>query len=81
MGTEYLFYMKSIETHACAFLTVDILFIGTVLGPNPLFDFQTTSIFSSLFRRPHNCKDDNHLSILNQKFHGYIKVLKAKNSI
>ena len=64
--------MKSIETHARAFLTLDILSIGTVLGRNPLFNFQTTSIFSSLFRRLHSSKDDNHLSILNQKFHGYI---------
>ena len=72
LGSEYLSYVKYIETHARAFLTLDILSLGTVLGPNPLFNFQTTSIFSSLFRRPHNSKDDNHLSILNQKFHGYI---------
>ena len=30
MGAEYLFYMKSIETHAHAFLTLIILGIGTV---------------------------------------------------
>ena len=32
MGAEYLFYMKSIETHARAFLALIILGIGTVLG-------------------------------------------------
>ena len=31
MGAEYLFYMKSIETHARAFLALIILGIGTVL--------------------------------------------------
>ena len=30
MGAEYLFYMKSIETHARAFLALIILPIGTV---------------------------------------------------
>ena len=30
MGAEYLFYMKSIETHARAFLALNILGIGTV---------------------------------------------------
>ena len=30
MGAEYLFYMKSIETHARAFLGLIILGIGTV---------------------------------------------------
>ena len=30
MGAEYLFYMKSIETHASAFLALIILDIGTV---------------------------------------------------
>ena len=30
MGAEYLFYMKSIETHARAFLALIILSIGTV---------------------------------------------------
>ena len=30
MGAEYLFYMKSIETHARAFLSLIILGIGTV---------------------------------------------------
>ena len=35
MGAEYLFYMKSIETHARAFLTLIILGIGTVT----LFEF------------------------------------------
>ena len=32
MGAEYLFYMKSIETHARAFLALIILPIGTVPG-------------------------------------------------
>ena len=31
MGAEYLFYMKSIETHARSFLALIILGIGTVL--------------------------------------------------
>ena len=31
MGAEYLFYMKSIETHARAFWALIILGIGTVL--------------------------------------------------
>ena len=30
MGAEYLFYMKSIETHARTFLALIILGIGTV---------------------------------------------------
>ena len=30
MGAEYFFYMKSIETHARAFLALIILPIGTV---------------------------------------------------
>ena len=30
MGAEYLFYMKSIETHARAFLALIILGLGTV---------------------------------------------------
>ena len=30
MGAEYFFYMKSIETHARAFLALTILGIGTV---------------------------------------------------
>ena len=30
MGAEYLFYMKSIETHAREFLALIILGIGTV---------------------------------------------------
>ena len=34
MGAEYLFYMKSIETHAPAFLALIILGIGTVIGFN-----------------------------------------------
>ena len=32
MGAEYLFYMKSIETHARAFLALIILPIGTVMA-------------------------------------------------
>ena len=32
LGAEYLSYVKSIENHARAFLTLDILPIGTVLG-------------------------------------------------
>ena len=32
MGAKYLFYMKSIETHARAFLALIILGIGTVKG-------------------------------------------------
>ena len=35
MGAEYLFYMKSIETHARAFLALIILGIGTVRGDDP----------------------------------------------
>ena len=35
MGAEYLFYMKSIETHARAFLALIILGIGTVLQQQP----------------------------------------------
>ena len=31
MGAEYLFYMKSIETHARAFLALIILGVGTVI--------------------------------------------------
>jgi hypothetical protein len=31
LGAEYLSYVKSIETHACGFLTLNILSIGTVL--------------------------------------------------
>ena len=31
LGAEYLSYVKSIETHARAFLTLNILCIGTVL--------------------------------------------------
>ena len=34
MGAEYLFYMKSIETHARAFLALIILPIGTVSTEN-----------------------------------------------
>ena len=30
LGAKYLFYVKSIETHARAFLTLNILSIGTV---------------------------------------------------
>ena len=32
MGAEHLFYMKSIENHARAFLALIILPIGTVVG-------------------------------------------------
>ena len=32
MGAEYLFYMKSIEAHARAFLALIILGIGTVVS-------------------------------------------------
>ena len=32
MGAEYLFYMKSIEAHTCAFLALIILGIGTVVS-------------------------------------------------
>ena len=31
LGAEYLSYVKSIKTHARAFLTVNILSIGTVI--------------------------------------------------
>jgi hypothetical protein len=41
MGAEYLFYMKSIETHARAFLALIILGIGTVSGIIK-FEFKTT---------------------------------------
>ena len=34
LGAEYLFYVKSIEIHARAFLTLNILSIGTVDGKN-----------------------------------------------
>ena len=34
MGAEYLFYMKSIETYARAFLALIILGIGTVYWQN-----------------------------------------------
>ena len=34
MGAEYLFYMKSIETHARAFWALIILPIGTVIRVN-----------------------------------------------
>ena len=30
LGAEYLYYVKSIETHARAFVTLNILSIGTV---------------------------------------------------
>ena len=30
MGANYTFYVKTIDTHACAFLTFNILYIGTV---------------------------------------------------
>ena len=33
LGAEYSSYVKSIETHACAFLTLNILSIGTVIWP------------------------------------------------
>ena len=33
LGAECLSYLKSIETHACAFLTLIILSIGTVEDP------------------------------------------------
>ena len=32
MGADYSFYVKTIETHARAFLTLNILAIGRVLG-------------------------------------------------
>ena len=31
MGTDYSFYVKTVETHARAFLTLNILAIGTVM--------------------------------------------------
>ena len=31
MGADYLFYVKTIETHACVFLTLNILAIGRVV--------------------------------------------------
>ena len=37
MGAEYLFYMKSIETHARAFLALIILGIGTVTNDDQMF--------------------------------------------
>ena len=41
MGAEYLFYMKSIETHARAFLALIILGIGTVYSFSEIpLDFQ-----------------------------------------
>ena len=43
MGAEYLFYMKSIETHARAFLALIILGIGTVWR---------TSLYLNLFHWP-----------------------------
>ena len=39
MGAEYLFYMKSIETHARAFLALIILGIGTVVIFFPFVSF------------------------------------------
>ena len=30
LGAEYLSYVKSIETHACAFLPLNILAVGSV---------------------------------------------------
>ena len=32
MGADYSFYVKTIETHARAFLTLNILAIGRVMG-------------------------------------------------
>ena len=37
MGAEYLFYMKSIATHARAFLALIILGIGTVWGDDIVY--------------------------------------------
>ena len=44
LGAEYSSYVKSIETHARAFLTLNILSIGTVKG----FNLEIPMLFSIL---------------------------------
>ena len=40
MGADYTFYVKTIETHARAFLTLNILIIGRVEKSREIADFQ-----------------------------------------
>ena len=43
LGAEYLSYSKSIETHARAFLTLNILSIGTVRSVVEMVEINETS--------------------------------------
>ena len=49
LGTENLSYVKSIETHACTFLTLNIVSIGTVQA-FPIFVYYLILITSSFFQ-------------------------------
>ena len=54
MGADYSFYVKNIETHARAFLTLNVLAIGRVTSIAN-FEFKVT-LFSEImpyFCRPH----------------------------
>ena len=52
LGAEYLFYVKSIETHARAFLTINIPSIGTVYWINQylhIYNSKKSIIYSLAF--------------------------------
>ena len=46
MGADYSFYVKTIETHARAFLTLNILPIGRVYQMVKTYNLRVSRIFS-----------------------------------
>ena len=72
MGAENLFYVKSIETHARAFLTLNILSIGTVYPivflSNIFPNSRLIQKFGSGFERKKNDKKGEVLRHIQKEF-------------
>ena len=54
MSADYSFYVRTIETHAHAFLTLNILAIGSMEREHSVFGF-----FSKVVKK--RCKDDKDM--------------------
>ena len=68
LGAEYLSYVKSIETHARSFLTLDILSIGTVVTLQKVINY--------LFAQTNFSNSESDLR--NTKLCTYISVIQVR---
>ena len=58
MGADYTFYVKTIETHTNAFLTLNILAIGRVYNMAGYY-FLLINVSAQMYLQPHGNGDKN----------------------